>query len=82
MRDERVARTLRRWALIVPVLAGLWLYASGYGWLVREDRWPDDAGKGGGTCRYQTLRGIRIAYYLGDCPRFATTRFADKSERF
>jgi hypothetical protein len=76
-------KAFHKLAIIVPVVVVIAMYFSGYGWLVQEDRVPPQlAGKGGGTCRYQTLRGIRIAYYLGDCPKFSTTRFPDKKERF
>lgn len=71
--------------LSMIVLAGLGAAAffTGYGWLLRDDRWPPAlSAKGGGTCRYQTVRGIRIAYYHGPCPRFSTTNFPDKRERF
>lgn len=76
----RIAKWL---AIATPVIMLVSGYVSGYGWLIEEDRWPPElSGKGGGTCRYQTLRGVRIAYYVGDCPKFSSTRFPDKKERF
>ena len=70
-------------AIAIPLLVLIWVYMTGYGWLIREDRWPPESTvKAGGTCRYQTLRGIRIAYYHGPCPKYATTPFPDKQERY
>lgn len=76
-------RIATRLAIAIPVLMLLSAYLTGYGWLIREDRWPPESTvKSGGTCRYQTLRGIRIAYYHGPCPKYATTAFPDKTERY
>lgn len=77
---RRIAKCL---VLVIAVIVLVSGYLTGYGWLIQEDRWPPErSGKGGGgTYRYQTLRGVRIAYYLGDCPTFSTTRFPDKEAR-
>ena len=68
--------SIRRIMVALFVLAIAGAYFTGCGWLVREKRFPAEAGKGGGECRYQTLKGIRVAYYLGDCPRFSMARFS------
>jgi len=69
--------TWARVAAITVIIAALAAYATGYGWLVHGERLPDDTPKSGHACRYQTLRGIRTAAYLGDCPKFSTTKFPE-----
>ncbi|MDP9839078.1 hypothetical protein J2T09_003853 [Neorhizobium huautlense] len=74
----RIAKWL---AIAAPVIVLFSGYLSGYGWLIQEVR--SFGAKGDeGTCRYQTLRGVRIAYYLGDCPKFSTAHFPDEQKRF
>jgi hypothetical protein len=68
-------------AIFIPLITAGALYYSGYGWLTGADRWPSGTtAKGGVACRYRTLSGIRIAYYVDICPRYSATRFPDKAD--
>ena len=69
--------TWARVAAIAVIIAALAAYATDYGWLVHDQQLPSDTPKSGHTCRYQTLSGVRMAYYLGECPKFSTAKSAE-----
>lgn len=81
---------MKKWQILTPSITAMVLLALGvlqldshdvlgwdvYGRLVSEERWPvPNANDGVTSCRYLTLKGTRIAFYPGACPKWSSAPY-------